>query len=244
MSRLVSSSLRVSAWRFSISNSYRRERSDFHGQFAILVLAAFVLALHDDAGGQVRDAHRGFHLVHVLAARAAGAEGVDAHFLGLHDNLDSIVNFRNDEDRGEGSMAPRGLIERGNPNQAVHAALGGEKSEGVLAFDAHRRGFESRAFARRQIHDRRAKSFAFRPAEIHAQQHFGPILRFHAARAGLDGHDGVQAVVLTGEQRERLQFGDIGVGGGDFALDFVEQRVALGRRRFLPRQDENTSRYR
>ena len=177
---------------------------------------------------QVRDAHRGFHLVHVLAARAARAEGVNAHFLGLHDDLDSIVDFRNDEYRGERCVAARGLIERRNPNQTMHAAFGGEKSEGVLAFDAHRRGFQSRAFAGRQIHYGRAKSFSLRPAEIHAQQHFGPILRFHAAGAGLDGHDGVQAVVLTGEQRDRFQFGNVGVGGVDFALDFAKQRIALG----------------
>ena len=193
-----------------------------HRQLAVLVLAALILALHDDAARQVRDAHRGFHLVHVLAARSAGPEGVDAHIFGLHDNFDSIVNLGNDEHRGEGGMAARGLIERGNPDQAVHPAFGCEKSEGVLAFDADRGGFESRAFAGRQIHDGRAEPFAFRPAEIHAQQHFGPILRFHAAGAGLDGHDGVQAVVFTGKQRERLQLGDIGVGRGDFALDFSQ----------------------
>ena len=111
----------------------------------------------------------------------------------------------------------------------MHAAFGREKSEGVLAFDADRGGFESRAFAGRQIHDGGAKPFALRPAQIHAQQHLGPILRFHAAGAGLDRHDGVQAVVFAGKQRERLEFGDICVGGGDFALDIAEQRVALGR---------------
>jgi hypothetical protein len=44
----------------------------------VLVLRAVVLALDDDAGGQVRDAHGGVGLVHVLAAGAGGAEGVDA----------------------------------------------------------------------------------------------------------------------------------------------------------------------
>jgi len=45
---------------------------------------------------------------------------------------------------------------------------------------------------------------------------------------GFDRHDGVQAVVLTGKERERLKLGDIRVGSGHFALDFVQERIALG----------------
>ncbi len=41
-------------------------------------------------------------------------------------------------------------------------------------------------------------------------------------------HDGVEAVVFAGEKRERLELGDIRVGGGHFALDILEQRIALG----------------
>lgn len=125
-------------------------------------------------------------------------------------------------------MTARGRIERGNANQAVHTAFGGEKPESVFALDPHRRGFEPRAFTGRQVNYSCAESLALRPAEIHAQQHFGPVLRLRAAGSGLDGHDGVQAVVLPGEQSERLQFRDKGVGRGDFALDFVEQGFALG----------------
>ena len=43
----------------------------------VLVLALFVLALHDNAGRQVRDADRAFRLVDLLAARAARAHRVD-----------------------------------------------------------------------------------------------------------------------------------------------------------------------
>src|SRR5262245_7365598 len=44
-----------------------------HALGAVAVLRAVVLALHHDVGGQVRDAHRGFRLVDVLAAGARGA---------------------------------------------------------------------------------------------------------------------------------------------------------------------------
>jgi hypothetical protein len=49
------------------------------GHVAVAVLAAAVLALHHDAGGDVRQAHGRVGLVDVLAAGAAGAEGVGAH---------------------------------------------------------------------------------------------------------------------------------------------------------------------
>ena len=70
-------------------------------------------------------------------------------------------------------------------------------------------------------------SFSLRPAQIHAQQHFRPVLRFHAARAGLDGHDGVEAVVFAGEQRDRFQFRDVFIGGVDLALGVAQERIAL-----------------
>src|SRR3954451_21385821 len=44
----------------------------------VRALRALVLALDDDPRGEVRDAHRGVGLVHVLAAGAARAIGVDA----------------------------------------------------------------------------------------------------------------------------------------------------------------------
>ena len=72
-----------------------------------------------------------------------------------------------------------------------------------------------------------AETFLLRPAHVHAQKHFGPVLRFGAAGAGLDGDDGVEAVVFAGEQRFRFEVGDVGIGGGDFLGDIFEERVAL-----------------
>ena len=83
-------------------------------------------------------------------------------------------------------------------------------------------------FAGSGIENRGAKAFLFRPAQIHAQEHFGPVLRFGAASAGFDGHDGVETIVFTGEQGFRFQFGDVVVGRGEFLGDVFEERVALG----------------
>ena len=42
------------------------------------------------------------------------------------------------------------------------------------------------------------------PARVHAVQHRAPVLRLGAACAGMEGHEGVVAVVFTGEQRAEL----------------------------------------
>src|SRR3546814_14170589 len=52
-----------------------------HRLGAVLVLRLLVLALHHDAGRQVRDASRRVGGVHVLAAGALRAVGVDAQVL-------------------------------------------------------------------------------------------------------------------------------------------------------------------
>src|SRR5678815_158697 len=105
------------------------------GLVAVAVLRAVVLALDDDAGRDVRQPHRRVGLVDVLAARARGAEGVGAHVGRVDVDLDRVVDLRIDEDAGErGVPAARG-IERALPHQAVHAGLGAQEAEGVLALD-------------------------------------------------------------------------------------------------------------
>ena len=41
---------------------------------------------------------------------------------------------------------------------------------------------------------------ALEPAQVHAQQHLGPVLRLGAAGAGVDGEDGAALVVLAAEE--------------------------------------------
>src|SRR5579864_1908472 len=94
-----------------------------HGDFAILVLAAFVLALDDDARRKMRDADSGFDFVDVLSAMAARAKRIDTKFVGLDDDVDAVVNFRDDKHRGKGSMTAGGLVEWRNAHKAVHSGF-------------------------------------------------------------------------------------------------------------------------
>ena len=45
---------------------------------------------------------------------------------------------------------------------------------------------------------------ALRPAGVHTVQHRAPVLRLSAACAGMEGHEGVVAVVFAGQQRAEL----------------------------------------
>ena len=51
------------------------------------------------------------------------------------------------------------------------------------------------------------------PAQVHAQQHLGPVLRLGAAGPGVDGHDGVLLVVRAGELELQLQLAELVLRG-------------------------------
>ena len=79
------------------------------------------------------EAHRRVGLVHLLAAGARGAVGVDADVGLLDVDDDVVVDLGGDVDRGEAGLAPGVLVERADADQPVHAPLGLEEAVGVLA---------------------------------------------------------------------------------------------------------------
>ena len=92
------------------------------GLGAILDLRFFVLAGDDQAGRQVRDAHRRIGRVHRLSAGARGAERIDAHVLRLDLDLD-VVGFRQHRDRDGGRVDAALLFRRRHALDAMDAAL-------------------------------------------------------------------------------------------------------------------------
>ena len=83
------------------------------------MLAAFVLALHDDVRRQVREADGRARLVDVLAAGPAGAKRVFADVVGKVDvDHRFVVDGRRDVDRGKRCVAAAGRVERADADQA------------------------------------------------------------------------------------------------------------------------------
>src|SRR5207245_10472860 len=66
---------------------------DLHGHLAVFVLAALVLALHYNAGGERRDSHSRVGNVDVLAGMITGAVGLQAQVFGFDDDVYIVVCF-------------------------------------------------------------------------------------------------------------------------------------------------------
>ena len=105
---------------------------------AVLRLAAFDLAGHNDAAGYVRQTHGGFHLVHVLAPFAACAVSINPQVLIPHDNVDLLLGVGRHVDRGKTRMSLLGGIKGRDAHQSVHPALGLQKAKGVFTDDFER----------------------------------------------------------------------------------------------------------
>ena len=96
---------------------------NLHGQIPVAVLGALILHGYHDAGGNMGEAHRGTGLVDMLAAGAAGPEGVDAQVFFLDVDGDIVIGLGIDKDRGKGGVAPATGVKGGDADQAVDAAL-------------------------------------------------------------------------------------------------------------------------
>jgi hypothetical protein len=89
------------------------------GRGAVLVLRALVLALDDDAGGNVGDAHGRIGRIDVLAAGTGCAVGINAKVLVLDNDLNLIVNLRIDKNRGKRRVTALVRVERRDPHQPM-----------------------------------------------------------------------------------------------------------------------------
>ena len=78
-----------------------------------------------------------------------GAVGVDAHVGRVDVDLDRVVDLGVDEHAGEAGVAAAGGVERRLAHQAVHAGLGAQQAEGVVALDLDGRALDAGDVARR-----------------------------------------------------------------------------------------------
>ena len=148
---------------------------DLERRLLVLQLRALVLAGDDDSRGQMRDADRGLGLVHVLSTRAGGAIRVDLQILGPDLDFRFALHFRGRVDEREGRLTPLLEIERRDTNEPMRAALGLQVSVCVVAVDRQGRAPESRLVSRRELKKLGLETAALGPAQIHANEHLGPI---------------------------------------------------------------------
>ncbi len=156
----------------------------------------------------VGDTHRRFGAVDVLAAGPAGAVDVDAQVRRIDFHPHVVIHFRGDEYGGEGGMAPVARIEGRFTHQPVHADLGAQPTEGIVAVELDGCALDARHLAWGDLDQLGPETPSLPPPQVHAQQHLGPILGLGAAGPGLDIQEGVVGVHLSGEHAPELQLGD------------------------------------
>jgi hypothetical protein len=125
------------------------------------------------------------------------------------------------------------LVEGAQADEPVHAALGLEDPVGVVAVDAEGRRLEAGLLTRARLEQLGPEPTVLRPAEVHAQEDLGPVLRIGAAGPGVDRDQRVPGVVLPREQRVLLEPVELLAqrrdAGGDFVLHVAVHREELPR---------------
>ena len=144
-------------------------------------------------------------------------------------DLDPLVDQRADVELGEAGVAAGGRVEGGDPHQTVDAALGGEEAVGVLAAGDEGGRLQPRLLPRRGLLHLDLEAAPLGPAQVHPQQHLGPVLRVGSARTGVDGDDGIAGVVLAAEQPRLFEPGEAALDRGQLGAQLGRHLLVFGR---------------
>ena len=96
--------------------------------------------------------------------------------------LVGLLEHRDHVERRERRVPPLLRVERADPHQPVHAALGGQQPVHVRALHRERRGLDARLLAVLDVVDLGVEALALGPPRVHPQQHLGPVLRLRCRR--------------------------------------------------------------
>jgi len=107
-------------------------------------------------------------------------------------------------------------VERRDPHETMNSDLGHQQTVGIEPFDSDRDRFHPSFLTGLVVNQLRAVAMLLRPAEVHAQQHFGPVLRFGSAGARMNCEESVALGVFAAQQ-----------GGGFDAAQLVIQPLNL-----------------
>ena len=110
----------------------------------------------------------------------------------------------------------------------MHAGLAREQAEGEIAGDGEGDRLDAGLIAVLDFVNLGFEALALRPAQVHAHQHLGPVLRFGASRTGMHSDDRVQRIGFAGEHGLGFEL----LGEVDQRRDFSLE-VGLDRLAFL-----------
>ena len=129
--------------------------------------------------------------VHALTAGAACVVHVDAYVGRVDVDLDVVGQQRKHLDARKGRLAPLLVVGGRDAHQAVHAGLRREHAERVFAAHRERRPVEADELTHRGVGDLDLPAPLLAIAQVHMEQHLGPVLGLVAALSRGDGHNGI-----------------------------------------------------
>src|SRR4030095_7858921 len=200
----------------------------------VLDLAALVLALDDEAGRQVRQAHGRGGGVDALASGTRRAETIHAYVF-VAPLAVPVLGFSQDGDGGRGGVnAARGLRRR-HPLNPVNASLVLELRVRALALDEDRDRLDAPDPRVVAVHDLDLPAPALGGAVGQAEERRGEERRLVAAGAGADLQEDVARVVgVLGQEQDlellldgRQPFGERGPLGGGHLVELFPRRQGL-----------------
>jgi hypothetical protein len=162
----------------------------------------------------------------VLSARAPGAIGVDAQILLVDLHFDLVADVGHHAHRGEARVAPALRVERRDPHQAVNPDLAAQVAVGVVARHGEGGALDTRLVPRLRVENLGRVLVCLAPAEVHAEQHLGPVAGLRAAGPGVHRDDRIAGVMLAREQAVQLGFAEPPLQGAD-ALRRLAQRLGV-----------------
>ena len=111
----------------------------------------------------------------------------------------------------------------------MDAAFGAQPTICVLATDAHGGALDARFLAGALLDELHLAVVRLGPAQVHAQQHLGPVLALGAAGAGMDLEKGVVAVGLAREQGLELDLAGPRLQAAERDKGLLDQRRVVVR---------------
>ena len=104
----------------------------------------------------------------------------------------------------------------------MNAGFRTQPAEGMVAGDLHRGPFDAGHLAGRHLGDLRGEAPLLHPAEVHAQEHLGPVLGFRTSGARLNLQVSVRRIHLTLEHPPEFQTRKVCFETGKFRGDLAE----------------------
>src|SRR6185369_13374521 len=176
-----------------------------HRGSLVHMLAALALAGNDDSGRDMGYPDCRIGRIYMLPARPARSEGIDTK-IGLDNFYFDIVGDLGKGENGSKRGVAAGIAVEGRYSyKTVNSSLGLEIAVGVFTGDGEGAALHAGLIAGLIFGNLGSPPLAFAVAEIHPQEHLGPVLGLGPAGAGIYGKVAGAAIVRSGEHP--LEFG-------------------------------------